>query len=78
MLVESVTALAFGPLVEGTLDFGQGMTVVHCPNESGKTTWDAALCVGLCRMRRGSGSKAIGARVHSPTLILGWWRLGGL
>ena len=46
MLIESVTALAFGPLVEETLDFGQGMTVIHCPNELVKTTWDAALCEG--------------------------------
>ena len=49
MLIKFVTALAFGPLVEETLDFGQGMTVIHRPNESGKTTWDAALCVDLCR-----------------------------
>ena len=55
MRVESVTAHAFGPLRGRRLEIGPGMTVIHGPNESGKSTWHAALYVGLCGMRRGSG-----------------------
>ena len=57
MRIESVTAHAFGPFVEETLGLAQGMTVIHGPNESGKSTWHAALYVGLCGMRRGPGQR---------------------
>ena len=57
MRIESVRAYAFGPLVDETLDLAPGMTVVHGPNESGKSSWHAALYAGLCGMRRGAGLK---------------------
>ncbi len=56
MRIESVKAHAFGPFVDETLHLGQGMTVIHGPNESGKSSWHAALYVGLCGMRRGRGA----------------------
>lgn len=55
MRFESVTARAFGPFQGESLQFAPGMTVVHGPNESGKSTWQAALYAGLCGMRRGRG-----------------------
>ena len=59
MRIESVKAYAFGPFVDQTLHLGPGMTVVHGPNESGKSNWHAALYAGLCgmRRRRGAGTK---------------------
>lgn len=55
MRFESVTAHAFGPLVDTTLHLTPGLTVIYGPNESGKSTWHAALYAGLCGMRRGRG-----------------------
>ena len=52
MRIESVTAHAFGPFVDETLHLAPGMTVVYGPNESGKSSWHAALYVALCGMRR--------------------------
>jgi hypothetical protein len=52
---ESVTARAFGPFSGRTLRFAPGMTVVCGPNESGKSSWHAALYAGLCGMRRAKG-----------------------
>ena len=57
MRIESVMAHAFGPFVNETLELAQGMTIIHGPNESGKSTWHAALYAGLCGMRRGPGLK---------------------
>ena len=56
MRFESVTAHAFGPLQGQSLELARGMTVIHGPNESGKSTWHAALYVGLCGIRRARGS----------------------
>ena len=55
MRIESVTAHAFGPFEKQTLKLAPGMTVVHGPQEAGKSTWHAALYLGLCGMRRGRG-----------------------
>ena len=55
MRIDSVTAQAFGPFVDQTLDLAPGMTIVYGPNESGKSSWHAALYAGLCGMRRGRG-----------------------
>ncbi len=55
MRFDSVTAHAFGPFVDQTLDLAPGMTIVYGPNESGKSRWHAALYAGLCGMRRGRG-----------------------
>ncbi len=55
MRFESVTAHAFGPMSGRTIELASGMTIVYGPNESGKSTWHAALYVGLCGMRRTRG-----------------------
>ena len=55
MLVRTVTAHAFGPFAGDRLDLADGMTVVHGPNESGKSTWHAAVYLALCGRRRGRG-----------------------
>lgn len=57
MRIDEVRALAFGPFEDRTLELAPGMTVVHGPNESGKSTWHAALYAGLCGMRRGPGMR---------------------
>ncbi|MGE5827677.1 MAG: AAA family ATPase [Micromonosporaceae bacterium] len=49
MRIWQVTAEPFGPLAAGqTLEFGQGLTVVVGPNESGKSVWHAAIYAALC------------------------------
>jgi hypothetical protein len=55
MRIHSVTAHAFGPLREDTLAFAEGMTVVVGDNESGKSSWHAAIFAALCGRRRGRG-----------------------
>ena len=55
MRFDSVTAHTFGPLVDQTLDLAPGLTIVYGPNESGKSSWHAALYAALCGMRRGRG-----------------------
>jgi recombinational DNA repair ATPase RecF len=48
MRIRRVTAHAFGHLHEQTLTFADGLTVIYGPNESGKSTWHAALLAALC------------------------------
>lgn len=55
MRIRRVTAEAFGPLTDAVLDLAPGMTVVCGPNESGKSTWHAAVYAALCGLRRGRG-----------------------
>ena len=55
MRVDSVAALAFGPFSDQSLEFAPGLTLVHGPNESGKSTWHAVLYAAICGMRRGRG-----------------------
>ncbi len=55
MRIESVTAVAFGPFRDATLDFAPQLTVVYGPNEAGKSSWHAAIYAALCGMRRGKG-----------------------
>lgn len=55
MRFELVKAYAFGMLTDQTLSLAPGMTVIYGPNESGKSTWHAALYAGLCGVRRGRG-----------------------
>lgn len=55
MKIRNVTAHAFGRFKDETLDLADGMNVIVGPNESGKSTWHAALYAALCGMRRGPG-----------------------
>jgi hypothetical protein len=55
MRIKTVTAHAFGPLREETLDFADGMTVIIGDNESAKSSWHAAIYAALCGRRRGRG-----------------------
>ena len=57
MRILSAEAEAFGPLSDARLELARGMTVVHGPNESGKSSWHAALYAGLCGLRRGAGQR---------------------
>ena len=56
MRIERVTALDFGPFSGESLDLAPGLTVVSGPNESGKSTWHAALRAAICGVRRGRGA----------------------
>ncbi len=53
-----VKAHDFGLLSEEELVLAPGMTVVHGPNEAGKSTWHAALYAGFCGIRRTRGQAA--------------------
>jgi hypothetical protein len=55
MRIEQVTAQAFGPLHGQTLQLAEGLTVVAGDNESGKSSWHAALYAALCGRRRRPG-----------------------
>ena len=57
MHFESVTAYAFGPFCNRTLNLVPGMNVIYGPNESGKSSWHAALYAGLCGVRHGKGRR---------------------
>ena len=59
MQIEFVRAHAFGPFNDETLELAPRMTVIHGRNESGKSSWHAALYAGLCgvRRRRGRGNR---------------------
>lgn len=56
MRVNKVTASAFGPLVDQSLSFAPGMTVIVGDNESAKSTWHAAVYAAMCGRRRGKGA----------------------
>ena len=56
MRFQSVRAHPFGPFEDEILDLPPRMTVIYGPNEAGKSSWHAALYVGLCGMRRGRGA----------------------
>jgi AAA domain len=62
MVFETVTAGAFGSLVDRTLILAPGMTLIYGPNESGKSTWHAALYAGLCGRRRMRGAGTLDDR----------------
>ena len=65
MRIRSVTAAAFGPLVDETLELAPGLTVVSGPNESGKSSWHAAVHAALCGRRRGRGALTRDDRVFA-------------
>ena len=69
MRFKSLTAVAFGPLKDRTLQLAPGMTIVAGPNGAGKSSWHAALYAGLCGMRRGMGGRsedAVFKERHQP------------
>jgi DNA repair protein SbcC/Rad50 len=55
--IRQVRAHAFGPFQEATLGLAEGMTVIVGPNESGKSSWHAAIYAALCGMRRARGRR---------------------
>jgi hypothetical protein len=58
MRVSQVVAHAFGPLHDQVLDLADGLTVVVGDNESGKSSWHAAIYAALCGRRRRRGKPA--------------------
>ncbi|MCY3839716.1 MAG: AAA family ATPase [Gammaproteobacteria bacterium] len=82
MHFESVKAHDFGPFHERTLDLAPGMNVIYGPNEAGKSSWHAALYVGLCGMRRGKGQPLKDDREfserHRPWDGTGAWQAGAV
>lgn len=60
MRIDQVRAAAFGPFRGQSLDLAPGLTVVHGPNEAGKSSWFAATYAGLAgrRKQRGRGTQA--------------------
>lgn len=55
MRIVEVHADAFGPLRMQSLPLAPGLTVVHGPNEAGKSSWFAAIYAGLAGRRRARG-----------------------
>ena len=56
----SVRADSFGPFpADATLPLTPGLNVVYGPNETGKSSWRAAMYAGLCGIRRGKGKPAV-------------------
>jgi exonuclease SbcC len=76
MRIEQVLADSFGPFSEAELDLAPDFTIVYGVNESGKTTWHAALFAALCGMRRSRGRPAKEdedfAALHKPWDRQGW------
>jgi hypothetical protein len=70
MFVRSVTAHAFGPLRDETLELAERMTVIVGDNESAKSTWHAAIFASLCGQRRNKGRPSPAeqhfAELHKP------------
>jgi exonuclease SbcC len=69
MWIERVLARAFGPLLDDSLELGEGMSVIAGPNEAGKTSWHAAIRLALTGVRRGPGRTKEAAAVierHRP------------
>ncbi len=82
MRFESVRAHHFGPFHNKTLDLAPGMNVVYGPNEAGKSSWHAALYVGLCGLQRGRGQPVKDAREfaarHRPWDNSSAWEAGAV
>lgn len=76
MIIERLSAVAFGPLVGEVVDFKPGMNVIFGPNEAAKSTLHAALYAGLCGMRRSRGSPRLEDREfdtqHRPWDVSSW------
>lgn len=55
MRIDAVRAAAFGPFAGETLELAPRMNVIFGPNESGKSSWHAAIYAGLCGMKKSRG-----------------------
>lgn len=55
MRIEAVKAPAFGPFSGEVLELAPGMNVIYGPNESGKSSWHAAIYSALCGMKKTRG-----------------------
>lgn len=55
MRIDVVKAVAFGPFHGKSLELGAGMNVIYGANESGKSSWHAAIYGAMCGMRRSRG-----------------------
>jgi len=53
--IREVTAHAFGPFEASSIELAEGLTVIIGPNESGKSSWHAAIYAALCGVRHGRG-----------------------
>jgi exonuclease SbcC len=74
--IESVTAVAFGPYSGDVLELSPGMNVVYGPNESGKSSWHAAIYAAMCGLKKTRGQptredRAFAAR-HRPWRGTSW------
>lgn len=76
MRFERVVGTAFGAMRGQQLDLHPAMTVIHGPNEAGKSTWFAALYSGLVgrKTQRGrqSGQQREFRRRHKPWIGSAW------
>lgn len=81
MRIDKVKAVGFGPFTDDELDLAPGMNVVYGPNESGKSSWHAAIYVAMCGMKRTKGQPSredrAFARRHRPWRG-GPWRVVGI
>lgn len=55
MRIDEVRATAFGPFRNERLALSPGLSVIHGPNEAGKSSWFAATYAGLVGRRRSRG-----------------------
>ena len=62
----SVTAVAFGALADRTLRLREGLNVIVGPNDSGKSTWHAAMYAALCGLPPERLRTRVGAVLPAP------------
>jgi hypothetical protein len=79
MRIQRVIARAFGPFQNEVLELGPGLSVVAGPNESGKSTWHAALRLAITGVRRGKGPGTLAERQlaerHKPWDLPDRWEV---
>lgn len=59
MRIDEVRATAFGPYRDEALTLSPGMNIFHGPNETGKSSWFAALYAGLAGQRKPRANSSI-------------------
>ena len=79
MRITRVIGTAFGPLRGETLELASGLSVVHGPNEAGKSSWFNATYAGLAGRRKYKG-KGFAAEVEFKNRHKPWsgskWAVG--